>query len=130
MKPALLVDPDGFILAVQGPYFSDSRNNDAQMLTNEFETDVDGLRAWLQEGDILIVDRGYRDAGDYLTGLGINYRMPHCLEQRRSQFTTEEANENRLITKTRWIIESQNGHIKTIFKFFEHVIETAHVLNK
>ena len=46
VKPALVVAPDDYILEIQGPYFSDSRNNDAEMLQNEFERDVDGLRTW------------------------------------------------------------------------------------
>lgn len=129
VKPAMIVAPDGYILAVHGPYFSDSRNNDAQMLINEFENDVNGIRAWFQEGDILIVDRGYRDAGDYLEALDISYRMPHVLLRGRTQFTTEEANETRLITKTRWVIKSRNGHIKSVFKFFDNVIEMPHVEN-
>ena len=94
VKPALIVAPDGHILSVQGPYFSDSRNNDAQMLINEFETDIAGIREWLQVGDILVVDRGYRDAEEYLTALGIESKMPHFLERGRNQFSTEEANEN------------------------------------
>lgn len=61
VKPALVVAPDGYILAIQGPYFSDSRNNDAEMLRNEYERDVDSIRKWFQDHDIFIVDRGYRD---------------------------------------------------------------------
>ena len=36
MEPALLPAPDGDVLDIHGPYFSDSRNNDASMLENEF----------------------------------------------------------------------------------------------
>lgn len=35
LKPVLIVALDGFILDIQGPYFSDSRNNDAAILENE-----------------------------------------------------------------------------------------------
>lgn len=38
IKPALVVAPDGYILDIHGPYFSDSRNNDASMLQNEMDT--------------------------------------------------------------------------------------------
>lgn len=129
VKPALLVAPDGYILTVQGPYFSDSRNNDAQILINEFETDVAGIREWLQEGDILVVDRGYRDAEEYLREFGLEVRIPHTLERGHNQLATEEANENRLITKVRWVVESRNGHIKSLFKFFDQTIESAHILH-
>lgn len=46
IKPALIVAPDGYILAIHGPYFSDSRNNNAQMLNNEFQRDADNMRGW------------------------------------------------------------------------------------
>lgn len=57
VKPTLVVAPDGYILTVQGPYFSDY-----EMLRNEYEKDVDFIREWFQDHDIFIVDRGYRDA--------------------------------------------------------------------
>ena len=61
IKPALVVAPDGYIPDIHGPYFSDSRNNNASMLENEFQMDAADLRKWFQNGDIFIVDRGYRD---------------------------------------------------------------------
>src|SRR5580765_290288 len=55
--------------------------------------------------------------------------MPALLQQGRNQLTTEEANDSRLVTKTRWIVEARNGHIKTIFKFFQQIIPIPHLLN-
>lgn len=127
LKPALLVAPDGYILAIQGPYFSDSQNNDAAMLLKEFNDDLEGMRAWFEEGDIVLVDRGYRDATDFLVGLGIRYEMPAFLQRNARQLHTEDANRSRLVTKSRWIVESRNGHLKSIFKFFGKVIPYAHV---
>lgn len=129
VKPALVVAPDGYILEIQGPYFSDSRNNDAQMLRNEFERDVDGLRAWFQENDIFVLDRGYRDALPMLRDRGISVIMPSLLRPGQRQFSTEEANASRLVTKTRWIVEARNGHLKSIFKFFSGTFVMPHVPN-
>lgn len=67
----MVVAPDGYILTIDGPYFSDASNNDAQMLRNEFEQDMQGMREWFQNGDIFIVDRGYRDAIPLLEAMGI-----------------------------------------------------------
>lgn len=39
IKPALIVAPDGYILDIHGPYFSDAQNNDAAMLRNEIDND-------------------------------------------------------------------------------------------
>jgi len=115
LKPVLLVAPDGYILAIQGPYFSDARNNDAAMLLKEYNDDVEGMRAWFKEGDIVLVDRGYRNATDFLVGLGISYQMPAFLQRNERQLSTEDANCSRLVTKSRQIIESRNGHLKSIF---------------
>lgn len=44
VKPHLIVASDGYILDIQGPYFSDSRNNDAAILQNEFDRDAEKMR--------------------------------------------------------------------------------------
>lgn len=58
LKSKMIVGTDGYILDVFGPYFADYHNNDAAitkhlLLTNE------SAKNWLQENDILIVDRGF-----------------------------------------------------------------------
>lgn len=65
LKPMMIVGTDGYILDVIGPYFADYHNNDAAitkhlLLTNE------SAKNWFQENDIFIVDRGFRDAVDFL----------------------------------------------------------------
>ncbi|XP_051176697.1 uncharacterized protein LOC127291551 [Leptopilina boulardi] len=129
VKPALIVAPDGYILDIHGPYFSDSRNNDAAMLANEMEVGHPGLRDWFREGDIILVDRGYRDALPLLENLGINHKMPAFLERGQRQFDTLTANESRLITKSRWMVEAKNGHFKTVFKFFQGTVTITHVIH-
>ena len=126
IKPGLMVAPNGYILDVHGPYFSDNRNNDAAMLNNELQDDGKGYTDWFKNGDIFILDRGYRDSGPILEQLGILMKMPPFLEKNRKQFSTEEANDSRLITKSRWIVESRNGHLKSIFKFFAGAISVVH----
>ncbi|KYM96864.1 hypothetical protein ALC62_12474 [Cyphomyrmex costatus] len=127
VKPVLIVAPDGYILDIQGPYFSDSRNNDAAILQNE--ADADRMLRWFQEDDIVIVDRGYRDAIDLLRRLGITWKMPALLPRNQCQLSTDEANESRLVTKQRWIVEARNGHLKLIFKFLQQTISMHHVPN-
>ncbi|KAL7290360.1 hypothetical protein TKK_0016053 [Trichogramma kaykai] len=119
VKPALVVAPNGYILDIQGPYFSDAPNNDAAMLARELENN-EAFEQWLRPGDIFIVDRGYRDVVPILEERGIICKMPPLLEAGEHQLSTEAANEARLITKTRWIVEARNGHLKTIFKYFRN----------
>lgn len=129
IKPALIVAPDGYILDIHGPYFSDARNNDAAMLRTEFERDAGALRQWLGENAILIVDRGYRDILPLLDNLGIDHKMPAFLQPNQRQLDTQEANDSRLITKSRWIIEARNGHIKSMFHFFKNTISLVHAIH-
>lgn len=126
LKPTLVVAPDGFILAIFGPYFSDSANNDAQILIHEFQRDGDSLRNWFQNDDIVLVDRGYRDAIPFLQLLGIDSKMPALIPPGHRQLSTEDANETRIITKSRWIVESRNGQLRSVFKFFDRTFNVQH----
>lgn len=121
-----MVAPDGYILDIHGPYFSDSQNNDAATLRNEFNNDED-INDWFGEGDIIIIDRGYRDVIPLLEESGLICRMPPLLEAGEHQLSTEDANESRVITKTRWIVEARNGHLKSKFKLLNN-IQQIHVI--
>lgn len=129
VKPCMLTGSDGYLLDIQGPYFSNPANNDARIMLNEFQNDMNGMREWLRGGDVFVLDRGYRDAIGHLEAMGMIVRSPPFLEQGQNQFTTEEANEARIVTITRWISEAINGHLKNIFKFFARRISTSHVSN-
>lgn len=129
LKPTLIVAPDGYILSIFGPYFSDARNNDAEILRGEFERDADALANWFQNGDIVLVDRGYRDAVPLLQRLGIDHRMPALVERGQRQLTTVDANNSRIVTKNRWVVEARNGHIRSIFKFLSQTINLQHAQN-
>ena len=126
IKPTLIVAPDGYILDIINPYFSDGLNNDAAILNRELQREGNLLREWFEEDDIFVVDRGYRDSIPILQELGINHKMPSLLPHGQRQLTTEEANDSRLITKTRWIVESRNGHLKSVFKFLAQRISIVH----
>jgi hypothetical protein len=66
---------------------------------------------------------------ELLNEIGVNHWMPPLLQKGSKQLNTEEANKARLITKTRWIVEARNGHIKSKFKFFRSTIPMAHLIN-
>jgi len=123
----LLVAADGYILDVHGPYFADSRNNDANILRCQYDRDQE-LRNWLQPGDVVIVDRGYRDARQFLNNIGISVQMPPALGGRR-QLPTAEANAGRIVTKQRWVVEARNGHVQSIFKIFRNTFLIAQISN-
>lgn len=129
VKPVLVVAPDGYILDIHGPYFADGKNNDASILQDQFEKDINDINAWFQDGDIFLVDRGYRDVVPFLENRRYKVTMPPFLEPNENQLTTEMANIAHSVTMQRWVVESRNGHIKTIYKFLDGIIQRAHVLN-
>lgn len=129
LKAGLIVAPDGYIVDIHGPYFSDSRNNDASILIREMRDEQQEIRNWIQDYDIFVVDRGYRDAVEFLNNLNLNCEIPPFLPRGQRQLTTEDANTARTITKTRWIVESRNGHLKSVFKFFRDMVPMQHCIN-
>ena len=87
------------------------------------DKDLD-LRNLLLEGDIFILDRGFRDALKLLKEkFKLETMMPSLLPQNQKQFTTNEANESRLCTKLRWVVESDNGLLKGRFRVLDHRVE-------
>ena len=44
---------------------------------------------WLQQGDVCVVDRGYRDVIDVFEELGLETRMPSFLKQGTAQHSVE-----------------------------------------
>ena len=70
-----------------------------------------------------MVDRGFRDSISAMEGLGLEVKMPPFLNRRR-QFTSDESNQSRCITKIRWVVEAVNGRLKQ-FKFFSNTVQNS-----
>ena len=81
---------------------------------------------WLQEEDVTVLDRGFRDASDAFENIGIDCKMPAYLSKGLSQHPTEEANQSRLVAKVRWVVEAYHRRLKKC-KFFYNVIENHHI---
>ena len=62
VKPMVIVTTTGYVLTVLGPYFADQRNNDASTLTHMMTKNVENVKEWIQEDDVFVVDRGFRDS--------------------------------------------------------------------
>lgn len=72
------------------------------------------------------MDRGFRDAVGIMESVGLDVAMPPFLDNRR-QFSTEESNESRCITKVRWIVEAVNRRIKE-FKYFANTVQNSSLM--
>jgi len=126
VKPMMYVTTTGYIVSVLGPYLADFKNNDANILKHNIKGNMENLTDWIKEEDVMVVDRGFRDSIDMLTEMGIHTEMPRFLPRGQKQFTTEEANSSRLVTKIRWIVESVNGRIKQ-WKFLQNVVPNTQI---
>lgn len=128
VKTMMIVSTDGYIVSMLGPYFADYKNNDAEITKNIIYNNKEEILDWLKPNDILVVDRGFRDALDDLHKFGYETKMPCFLGKNNTQFTTEEANQTRFVTKIRWVVESANGRIKQ-WRFFDKVVSNAMLKN-
>lgn len=80
LKPMMIVTTTlGYNVSAIGPYLADGKNFDAKILNHIISTDTEEIKIWLQEDDILIVDRGFRDSAGVLADLGIQMEMPSFL---------------------------------------------------
>ena len=126
LKPMMLVATDGYILTALGPYLVDGKNSDAKITEQMLNSNVEDITDWFEEDDVMVVDRGFRDAVDILKDFGINAQMPHFLNKPQKQHTSEEANESRLVTKVRWVVESVNGRIKK-WKVLSNILPNSQI---
>lgn len=122
----VVVGTDGYILSVLGPYLSNGKNNDAAITRHMVTRNSEGMNDWLQDNDLCIVDRGFRDVVEFLEERGLSVKMPVYLKKGSKQHTTEDANASRLITKIRWIVESINGRLKQ-WRFFDKVVSNHYI---
>ncbi|OXA45584.1 hypothetical protein Fcan01_19479 [Folsomia candida] len=127
VKPMLIVFADGYILDADGPWFSDFKNNDANILEKIVNRAGAGtLLILLQPGDVFILDRGFRDFVEKLRALGFKVYMPELLKG-KTQFSADEANQSRKVTMLRLIVEVVNGQIKLRFRFFDSIIQATYL---
>lgn len=118
-KPFTTCTTNGYIVEMLGPFYANK--NDAQIMKIAIE-EPNGLGYLLREGDICIVDRGFRDVKDYLEERGYTVLMP-ALKRKRSQLTTAESNESRKVTKVRWVVEAVHGIIGQKNKLLHHKLD-------
>ncbi len=87
-------------MSVFGPFLTDGHNNDASIIKYIIKNDDRDIKSWLHNDNIIIVDRGFRDAVNSMEELGLQVQMPAFLKGKK-QFSTQEANRTRIITKNR-----------------------------
>lgn len=128
LKMMMCVLPDGKIANVFGPY--KATENDATIMDKILTEHPEAFQQ-LRNNDVMVVDRGFRDSVENLKKAGYMVQIPEFVKDKKknSQLSTREANESRLVTKTRFMVENRNGHIKIVFKYFAKVLPTASLLH-
>lgn len=124
IKPMVMVTTTGYIVTIFGPFCSDFHNNDASILKHVMLKNYEDILSWIQDDDIIILDRGFRDSLGVLKALGIDAAMPSFLGSNSRQFDVYDANLSRFITKLRWVVESVNARLKR-FKWFSQTISNS-----
>lgn len=99
----MIVCCDGHILDCLGPF--KATENDATIISCEFQESSGAMRTYFQEGDVFILDRGFRDVIPQLQEFGFQAHMPESLTENEHQLTTLQANKSRCITMCRWVVE-------------------------
>lgn len=111
VKFMLCTTTNGLIVAAYGPF--DARKNDANIL-NEILNVQGSIFKILLKGDVAVVDRGFRDVIGQLRSFGLIVKTPKGTKS--NKLTRVDANESRLATKTRYVVEVRNSHIKNKWK--------------
>lgn len=65
----------GYIVFVLGLYLFDFKNNDVGIFNYMIKKNVEEMRSWLNDGDMFIVDCGFRDSVNVLFDIGIWMEM-------------------------------------------------------
>ena len=81
--------------------------NDAS-IAKEFTSTCGALLKRCEEGDIMIIDRRFRD----IVETGYEPKMPDFLTKGQNRYTLEQANRSPLITKVCWRTKSYHARMK------------------
>jgi len=123
-----IVLPDGYVLHTIGPFYSNGANNDAGMTAKILQDEEHGMSDWLKVGQqVVVVDRGFRNVVPHLEKQGnLTLKMPTVSNGK--QDSVQQANNSRLVTKVRWVVEAYHGRFKK-FKFFENRQRPSFILH-
>lgn len=111
VKFMLCVTTNGLILNTYGPF--NATKNDAVIL-KEIMDEPGTIFDILQPRDVLVVDRGFKDVIPILKSRGFVIHVPKGTKA--NHLLRADANESRFATKTRFVVEVRNSHIKKKWK--------------
>ncbi|KMQ87194.1 protein disulfide-isomerase a6-like protein [Lasius niger] len=118
-KPFTICTTNGFIIDVAGPFYANQ--NDATILKIVMSQE-DGLSSLMKEGDIFVLDRGFRDIKNELENRRYRVLIP-AFKGKRKQLTTKESNDSRFVTKVRWPVEAVHGVLGKKYRLLHNQLD-------
>lgn len=114
-----LIAVDGTIIDIFGPF--PANKNDAEIISIVFNTfPIENI---FRPGDVVLLDRGFRDAVKFLKDKNLDVRIPEFIAKgTNGQLTTLQDNKSRIVTKMRYAIEVANGRMKNKWQLFNKII--------
>ena len=113
-----LVLLDGCVLDLIGQFYGKNNNNSISRSVLDTCTVLSVL---CQGNDVYIVDRGFRDVVEDFQALGYDAKIRSLLSKKHSQLSAIDANESRMITKCRCVVESFHAFFKRCRLFSERI---------
>ena len=96
----IVTSTDGYILSVFGPFLTDAINNDASIIKHCLFENKEGMLNWLIDDDVMILDRGFRDAINSMKMIGLQPAMPDFLTGGKKQLDATQANRTAALRKS------------------------------
>lgn len=124
VRPMMCVTTNGYIIDVLGPFKAST--NDAKCMQAILAKNA-AVSRMMRPGDVFLLDRGFRDCLEDLENKQYVAKTPDFMHKDHSQLTNEQGNRSRLVTKSRFVVEARNGHIKQIFSVFNEQCSTLNL---
>ncbi|XP_058802355.1 uncharacterized protein LOC131670634 [Phymastichus coffea] len=125
-KPFTICTTNGLVVGILGPYYA--KENDARILKKILDDNESGLKELMcKEGDVFILDRGFRDVKSQLENDEYQVLMPALKGKNEKQLSAEDANKSRLVTILRWVVEAVHGNVAQKYKFFHHQLDNRYL---
>lgn len=111
LRPMMCVTANGYIIDVLGPFKAST--NDAKCMKAILENNA-AVTRMMRPGDVFLLDRGFRDCLEDIENMQYVAKTPEFIRKDHptQQLSDGQGNRSRLVTKTRFVVEARNGHIK------------------
>lgn len=119
-----IVHPDGKIFDFIGPFFSDGDHNNEWMWTYIVENNCGNIRDTFDvKHDEFLADRGFNRVKNKEEMFVL--RTPADLGPKQKQLEVKDANQTRLVTRFRNVVERAFGRLKNRWKIIDDVISSV-----